>query len=249
MSWVQKMITFLKNLFLVEETEEKPIVEAPVSGVEPMKVRTTLPIGHNKRLEFWRWFIPNSEWIFRFDLNETEVMETLDSKFKEIHPSLTFDFGPEKDNMRDLIISANGDRDAFPLVKKLVAEAPGLTRWNVVAFRPRKGLSQPAVYQGLTLSASDIYFIHEIDLENEKLALSLFIRDFVEGDERFVTASFLLLDAALGEYDVETKIGFVDFNEWPEIDDPSELAEAGLSPFDKLPLVVDGFIVDEGWTA
>jgi hypothetical protein len=46
---------------------------------------------------------------------------------------------------------------------------------------------------------------------------------------------FLLLDGALGEYDVETKLGSIEFEPMP-----AEDRRDGLRPFRELPAVVDG---------
>jgi hypothetical protein len=49
-------------------------------------------------------------------------------------------------------------------------------------------------------------------------------------------ASFLLLDNALGEYDVEMKTGFIERHALPQ-----EPEQRGLKPFNELPHTFDAF--------
>ncbi|WP_163868730.1 hypothetical protein [Myxococcus eversor] len=72
----------------------------------------------------------------------------------------------------------------------------------------------------------------------QRVSLDLYIRGFVQGEgerERFAPAVYLMLDDTLGEYDVETKIGGIDFKALPESPE-----ESGLRPLPELATVIDG---------
>ena len=51
-----------------------------------------------------------------------------------------------------------------------------------------------------------------IEPDGAKIGITLFMDGYKESDyERYASVGFLLLDQALGEYDVETKVGTIDF--------------------------------------
>ncbi len=49
--------------------------------------------------------------------------------------------------------------------------------------------------------------------DDEKLGIILFFKDYKEAEKNiWGNIGFLMLDQALGEYDVETKVGFIEFH-------------------------------------
>lgn len=56
----------------------------------------------------------------------------------------------------------------------------------------------------------DIFF--KLYEDNQKVGIQIFIKDFTQDEyEIFAQIGYLYLDSALGEYDLETKVGFVEF--------------------------------------
>ncbi len=47
--------------------------------------------------------------------------------------------------------------------------------------------------------------------------IDLYIDNYGKGDEQIPRGAFILLDAAIGEYDMETKIGAIDFRASGEV--------------------------------
>jgi hypothetical protein len=131
-------------------------------------------------------------------------------------------------------LSADGIFEAFPVVIELVNAAPTLTRWNVVKFRQRK-LEQLVVnFQGLRIEPKDVCF--SLALDSDGLAD---ITLFIEGDDgsmAYVGIGFLFLDNMLGEYDVEMKVGNVEFK-------PLDAAARIMAlPIQQLPATFDALI-------
>jgi hypothetical protein len=155
---------------------------------------------------FWRWFQKNSDRLFRFETDQERVFEDLSGALRAVDRELTFEFGPIREGRRELVVSADGIRKSFPAVRRLVAAAPPLSRWIVTPFRPPASLDVVIQYAGVSLGPDDIWFTAEPDGEK--------------------SAGFILLDNALGEFAVETQVGFVEWKPLP--DDP---ATDGLSPF------------------
>ena len=115
--------------------------------------------------------------------------------------------------MREFTISAEGMKELFPIVEKLIEKAPKLKNWKFNAFRQRiPGDDFEIQYGDLKIGYSDIYYRSEND--NGKLGIELNIKDY-NGNGQTQNAIYILLDGLIGEYDVTTKIGWI---EWVKLD-------------------------------
>jgi hypothetical protein len=182
-----------------------------------------LPFTHASREQrFWRWFRVNSARLFAFEKDQEHIFDELARELQSVQKNLTFEFGPVSSGRREFIISAGGIHEAFPAVRSLVAAAPALSEWNVIAFRPPKSLDFVVEYGGLRLGADDIRF--EAFREDTRIALALYLRGYTPKQrEVFGNAAFILLDCALGEYVVETAVGGIDFRPLPPDPVPEHL--------------------------
>lgn len=162
----------------------------------------------SRESKFWRWFQTNETKLFDFERDQERVFDELQSQLHKVNAGLTFEFGPKENGMREFVISADGIKDVFPSVIALADAAPRLQRWKVIKFRPRRGLG-PVGLNGINLSPDQIDFTMQPDAD--KVGLTLFIDGYTkEQHEQYAGVAFLLLDHALGEYDVETQIGGID---------------------------------------
>ena len=187
----------------------------------------------SKEETFWQWFEQNSSRLFAFEADQDRVFGELKTALGKVHRGLTFEFGPVRDGRREFIVSADGIRDRFPAVKSLVAAAPALAQWTVIPFRPPKSLDMVIEYHGQRLGADDVWFKAEDD--GVRIGLTLHVRGLTEENKQSLAgAAFLLLDCALGEFAVETRVGFIEWSGLP--DDP---AAAGLQPLRSIRDVFD----------
>ena len=107
--------------------------------------------------------------------------------------------------MREFVISAGGIRKAFPPVSALVAAAPKLERWKITGFRPRRTPFN-GVKIGLTqVNSEEVEY--SLVTNGMKIGIQLFIPGLRDDVLAFKQIGYLLLDEALGEYDVEIKVG------------------------------------------
>lgn len=117
--------------------------------------------------------------------------------------------------MAEFTVSASGNRSLFPVVEKLVADAPEIPNCKIIAFRQPKGAVAEIHYGDFLLRTEDVWFSHKQRMG--KVDLTLYIRDLLpENQEQAIGASFILLDNALGEYFVETRIGLIDHKLLPD---------------------------------
>ncbi|MDD2916238.1 MAG: hypothetical protein PHH70_00130 [Candidatus Gracilibacteria bacterium] len=162
--------------------------------------------------KFWTWFLQNDENLFNFERNQEKVFDMLAYELSQVHPDLTFEFGPVLENTkREFVISAGGIKKAFPAVENLYNSSPKIEKWIITKFRPRREpLHSEMSFGNRTFKMEDIFF--KLYEDNQKVGIQIFIKDFTQDEyEIFAQIGYLYLDSALGEYDLETKVGFVEF--------------------------------------
>ena len=184
---------------------------------------------------FWRWFQANESRLYDFEKDREKIFDELGTQLHRIRPELTFEFGPQRDGKREFVISADGIKDAFPAVITLVDAAPSLSRWKITKFRPRRGFQSPVTLNGFRLAPDQVRFT--IGPDGEKAGLTLFIDGYDPAErEKFATAVYLMLDQTLGEYDVETKVGFI------ELESATAPSRSVKQPFSSLAESFDGWL-------
>lgn len=159
---------------------------------------------------FWTWFSQNEARYFVLENDMEACFDALSEELSKVNPELTFEFGPVLEGRREFVISAGGNREAFESVSSLCAASPGLARFEITEFRPRRE-PMDIEYGDLHIKASDVYFHLVKDDDPEKVAILLFLPGYsAEREADFGQVGYLFLDEALGEYDVETKVGFIE---------------------------------------
>lgn len=176
-----------------------------------MSILSFLSVAANAAPEekFWKWFQKNEAILFDFEIDQENIFDRLAAEMHKVDPNLTFEFGPKVNNKREFIISADGIKDAFPKVESLYSAAPNnLSKWVIIKFRPRR---EPfdIEYSGLTVNAESVKVALERD--GNKIGITLIIPNFAEESRNaYIGIAYLILDQALGEYDVETKVGYIE---------------------------------------
>jgi len=165
--------------------------------------------------QFWVWFQKNEDMLFNFERDRDRTFSKLRTTLKKVHPDLTFEFGPDKNGTCEFVISADGIKDAFASVESLYAAAPKLARWKFIKFRPRR----PAMIiqiNDIKLGPEDIEVAVEAD--GDKAGFTVFVKGYDESrKDIFLQAAFIMLDQSIGEYDMVTKVGFIDFKPYDEV--------------------------------
>ena len=180
---------------------------------------------------FWKWFVANEVMLFDFELDQERIFDKLSSAMHKIDRNLTFEFGPKTPTGREFVVSAGGILSAFPAVVSLVGAAPKLERWKVIGFRPRRDPVFTIELRGRNANSEQVEF-SLID-NGRNIGIYLFIPDFNESDVTWKEIGYLLLDEALGEYDVETKVGPFD------VFSPDSAKPGKRFPFRDLPEIFD----------
>lgn len=183
---------------------------------------------------FWVWFQNNQDMLFDFEKDEERTFDRLAAELHKVHPSLTFEFGPKNDGSREFVISADGIKEAFPKVESLYAAAPVLPRWKFIKFRPRRKPNNIS-YGGVNVKHETVTV--QVARGGQKADIIVFIPGYNERERNtYLAIAFLLLDEALGEYDVEMKIGQIQVK-------PSPPTAEQAHSLEELPKIVDAMFV------
>jgi hypothetical protein len=186
---------------------------------------------------FWAWFVENEERIFNMGMGEDayEIVEVVGKQISRIHPDLMFQFSSEIEGVKEFVISAGGMREQITHVQNMVESAPPLPRWNVIAFRQRmRDIAGYRLKDGSSLKPENVTVSLEPD--RGRIGLTLFIEGLDETNRNtFGQLGFLMLDSALGEYDVMTKVGYIDFKPASERTNlPTYSIDQLSEPFDEM---------------
>ena len=161
--------------------------------------------------QFWHWFQQHHDELFHFERDQEPTFDRVNAAIGAVDHDLTFEFGPVRDGKREFVISAAGLKRAFPAVERLYNARPILDRFHVTAFRPRRPVVNNIKYGDLTIKARDVYYHLCRDKDPGKIGVLLFLPGYSEDQESvYRQIGYLFLDDALGEYDVEMKVGFIE---------------------------------------
>jgi hypothetical protein len=190
-----------------------------------------------KEDKFWKWFVKNEPSMFDFEKNQEAVFDSISEKLNVYREGLVFEFSSIKNGKREFVISADGLIELFPAVELLVGSAPALERWKVIAYRPRmKDYENLDLnYAGKQFSPSNIWVYSRV--EDGGFDVIIYHPEYQEKDRNFfVSGTYILLDTALGEYDVVTGLRYIDHQRLPENPEDN-----GLIPFSELRTVFDEY--------
>lgn len=159
---------------------------------------------------FWGWFVANEPRLFAFESDQEAIFDALTQRLNRVNDNLTFEFGPVANGKREFVISAGGIKAAFPAVEALYRKAPALPRWTWVKFRPRRLPINDLDYGGKKVRADDVRYL--LAKDSDKVGIVLFFDGYNEAEKgTYGQIGYLFLDEALGEYAVETQVGFIEF--------------------------------------
>jgi hypothetical protein len=214
--------------FFDKHDEVKALQEQFLAACRCVNVRThRLDLVNLKEIDtFWTWF--RSAFASAppdFSLVQKRLENLCDRL--DVAPGLS---------ERELIITANYARDAFPIVEEIVAAAPKINDITIRAFTPRKTIGSSYEFKGVEYPLDNIFFISYTD--GFELAIEIYT-EWDAADEDFqVNCEFLwsLYRDLLGEYDVGVSVRYVTLRNLTKATDRTTLL-----PITELPAVVDDF--------
>ncbi|MGV3678984.1 MAG: DUF695 domain-containing protein [Acidovorax sp.] len=185
---------------------------------------------------FWREFADTESALHALPLRER--VEESNALLERHLEGLALEMsGGDGDAVVDLIVTAHGSIECFPLLMQVVAAAPKQLRHHrVSAFRERTEQPDfPIGMDGFELSTSEVLIA--LGQDDGQAALEIrFAREIPQDfQDHARNMAFIMIDHVLGEYDFAVKVGAVDFVE--ESMDPG----AEWTPLSLLPPVFDRY--------
>ena len=175
---------------------------------------------------FWRWFQKNDEELFGMKSPQDRIFTALVGQILRVDRNLLFEFGPEIDGRREFVLSAGGFKSSFPAVVALADAAPQLSRWIITRFRPRRAEITEVQFGGTAVvpDAVTVAVLPGIPYVD----IIVFLGGDGMDEQTRGQFGFLFLDQALGEFDVATYVGNVEFK---PLSEPSPAPKIPLRAF------------------
>ena len=160
---------------------------------------------------FWREFVDAQASLQAQPLRER--VESANALIERHLSGLALEMsGGDDDAVVDLIVTAHGSTDHFPLLMQTAAAAPALQHYRVRAFRERTTQPDfPIGMDGFELATSDV--LVACGQDDGQAALEIRFGREIPDDywDHARNMAFIMLDHVLGEYDFAVKVGAVDF--------------------------------------
>ena len=164
---------------------------------------------------FWKWFVKNKQKLEQFistkDRTDYRIFNELSDQIKRVNSDLIAELTMKEDSFV-LVISCDGIYAGIEHVQRLAANAPNINNWTIRKFRHPM---DPKIlnYQGLELELDNLFVDFELDMKREKVDITYYIPNFDDEDKRYKSLGFLFLDLVIGEFNMMTRVGCVDFEE------------------------------------
>ena len=170
-------------------------------------------IKKKKAQAFWSWVLENKDNLLA-EQSRGELMKALHS----YNEALSFDIVTSEDGGQELIITAEGNRDAFAAVGRLTGYAPKIEGWKVTTFRQAEGFARAIEHKGITLDPAEMWFL---PLSNEARPNELGLRIGIPGLKANQTqdatdGAWIVVDRGLGEKTSGDEIQHIEVCPLPE---------------------------------
>lgn len=178
----------------------------------------------DNKTKFWNWFLKNQsklEEFIRTKNSDYSIYNKLTKRLKKFDELLFPEITIDKDNDYVLIITPDGISKGINSTKEIVAAAPKIENWKIKKFRQPSD-TFTTNFNGLEFDYEDIKIWRVFNLEREKVDIAVLIKDFDKNDTRFMNLGFLYLDHILGEFNVMTRVGAIEFMSWEQLKEEIE---------------------------
>lgn len=187
--------------------------------------------------QFWKWFAAE-RYILESESNDkSAILNKLTAQLAAYNEDISYDIQFVNKGKRELIISANGIHEVIASVEQLCAAAPKISGWDIVSFRqPVKQFETlKLVYKDLHFKPDALYF--KVISDGSYLDVELYYPNYdKKREDDYTMASFTFLDMALGEYEVMTRIRYIEHAAMPV-----QLEKGNVFPLTHIKKVVAAF--------
>ncbi|TDN40586.1 hypothetical protein A8B98_14290 [Hymenobacter sp. UV11] len=164
--------------------------------------------------------------------------ERLNMVLEHLHlvsEGLAIEVSKEFHGVRDIIISADGDKNKSLIVKEIVSEAPKIPGWTVTAFRQKAKDEFLLRYRHLEFDPAKMFF-HSV-VSHDSLDIIVYSDSIkYKNQDEVIKYGLITMDNVLGECVATLKVRTFDFRDISDAENKDELQK-----MNKLPEFVDSF--------
>jgi hypothetical protein len=173
---------------------------------------------------FWTWFESHKDEFNDMEVDRDQALDSILEELSSIEEGLSVEISNETNGIREIVISPEGVREKFDMVKKIVSQAPDIEGWKVVAFRQPVDEDFTLRYGDLELTPSKLYFC---PLEKDGVLDIIVYGDGFDNYEDGILTHYglIMIDNLIGEYDCVTEVRYYDFQDLSQ-----ESQKEGLLP-------------------
>lgn len=182
--------------------------------------------------DFWQWFAANEGPLKdRRHPGREALADELLERLQQVSGKLWFEMGVLKDGSGHLVITAEGDAEAFPDVAALVEAAPAIEGWEITAFKPARGFGFVLNRSGIAIDPREARFVTLEDPDDpDFFGIEVGYAHYEHArEDDFLDATYTMLEVGIGELDLAEHVHHVQAGPLP--DDPES---AGYLTLDRL---------------
>jgi hypothetical protein len=169
--------------------------------------------------DFWRLFEQKAGALARISSADDPLYDELLEQLQRIDEGLYIEFAAAPGHCV-LVVTAEGDRELFDLAEAVVAAAPQVAGWDIVALKPKLGFPREVSWEGVRVDVAEVVFEPLSEEDSNDLGLRLLVPGLAEEDVEHVHNALLrVLDHALGERQFADS---VQYTEVACLDEPAE---------------------------
>ncbi len=173
-----------------------------------------MPVLHDAISTFWSLFRERARDLAAAGAADSAVYDLLLAQLQKVTPGLYLEFCADPE-ARELIVTAEGDRDLFPAARAIVAEAPTIDGWSIRALKPKLGFPETTNWEGFTLRIGDVVF-DPLERDGSDFGLRIFVPGIEGKDvENAHNAVLRALDHGLGEEKFADTVQFTEVRPLP----------------------------------
>jgi hypothetical protein len=160
--------------------------------------------------DFWRLFTELAPRLAELTTAEDPIYDRLLAQLHRVDPGLFIEVSADSDE-RELVITADGNSELFALADAVVAAAPRLQGWNILALKPRLGFPESVTWEGVLINIADVVFDPITPEDSNELVLQLFVPGINEQEvDSAHNALMRALDHALGEREFAASVQYTE---------------------------------------
>lgn len=157
-----------------------------------------MPVPNDAIAAFWSLFRERASELAAARSADSPIYDQLLAQLQKVDPGLYLEFCSDP-HACELIVTADGNRELFPIVRTVVTAAPAIDGWSIRALKPKLGFPKITSWEGFTLRIDDIVF-DPLELDGSDLGLRIYVPGIEGKDvEDAHNAVLRALDHGLGE--------------------------------------------------